>query len=85
MPSARAEEAFQPAYKVPVVDTTGAGDCFHAACLLGIRQSWPLQHMLRFASAAAALSVQSEGARGQLPDRQAVEEFLRSTGEPAFS
>jgi sugar/nucleoside kinase (ribokinase family) len=81
----QAEAAFQPAYKVPVVDTTGAGDCFHAACLVGIRRSWPLQHMLRFASAAAALSVQSEGARGRLPDRQAVEEFLRSTGEPAFS
>jgi ribokinase len=76
------EVAFQPAYQVPVVDTTGAGDCFHAACLFGYQQSWPLQHMLRFASAAAALSVQAEGARGRLPDRQAVDDFLRSMGEP---
>jgi sugar/nucleoside kinase (ribokinase family) len=76
------EEAFQPAYPVPVVDSTGAGDCFHAACLFGYQQSWPLQHMLRFASAAAALSIQAEGARGRLPDRQAVDGFLRSMGEP---
>jgi sugar/nucleoside kinase (ribokinase family) len=78
----RGEEAFQPAYTVPVIDTTGAGDCFHAACLVGLRHNWPLQQMLRFASAAAALSVQAEGARGRLPDTQAVEEFLKSTGEP---
>jgi sugar/nucleoside kinase (ribokinase family) len=81
----QSEEAFQPAYKVPVVDTTGAGDCFHAACLVGIRHSWPLQQILRFASAAAALSVQAEGARGRLPDRQAVAAFLESVGEAAFS
>ncbi|HSV85715.1 MAG TPA: carbohydrate kinase family protein [Levilinea sp.] len=76
-----AEQVFQPAYPAAVVDTTGAGDCFHAACLLGIRRSWSLQYMLRFASAAAALSVQAEGARGRLPDRPTVEEFLRSVGE----
>lgn len=77
--------AFQPAFHVPVVDTTGAGDCFHAACLFGLEQSWPLQQMLRFASAAAALSVQAEGARGLLPDRQQVEDFLKPAGDPTPS
>lgn len=77
----RSEQVFQPAYPVRVVDTTGAGDCFHAACLLGIRLAWPLPYMLRFASAAAALSVQAEGARGRLPARRAVEDFLKAVGE----
>jgi len=77
----RTEQVFQPAFQVPVVDTTGAGDCFHAACLLGIRRSWPLQQTLRFASAAAALSVQSEGARGHLPDYNSVAAFLESVGD----
>jgi sugar/nucleoside kinase (ribokinase family) len=79
----KGEEAFQPAYHVPVVDTTGAGDCFHAACLLGFHRSWPLQQTVRFASAAAALSVQGRGARGRLPDEQAVLDFLTNTGDPA--
>jgi sugar/nucleoside kinase (ribokinase family) len=77
------EEVFQPAFRVPVVDTTGAGDCFHAACLLGFQRAWPLQQTVRFASAAAALSVQGRGARGRLPDEQAVHNFLANTGDPA--
>jgi sugar/nucleoside kinase (ribokinase family) len=81
----QSDSAFQPAFRVPVIDTTGAGDCFHAACLVGLQQQWSLQHMLRFASAAAALSVQAEGARGLLPNRQQVEDFLKSAGDPTPS
>lgn len=70
-------EVYQhPAFRVPVVDTTGAGDCFHAAFLVGWLEGWELRRCLRFASAAAALSVQALGARGGLPDRAAVERFL---------
>lgn len=65
-----------PAFQVAVVDSTGAGDCFHAACLAGLAWGWAMPQALRFAAAAAALSVQQLGARGGLPDRAEVEAFL---------
>ena len=66
-----------PGFRVPVVDTTGAGDCFHAAFLWAWLQTWPLERCLRIASAAAAIAVGHLGPRGGLPDAQAVEAFLQ--------
>lgn len=77
----RDEFCQHPAFQVPVVDTTGAGDCFHAAFLVGWLENWELRRCLRFASAAAALSVQALGARGGLPNRAVVERFLTQQGE----
>lgn len=70
------EYAFLPAFSVPAVDTTGAGDCFHAAYLFGYQQGWNITRCLYFAHAAAALSIQHMGARGGLPTREQVDEFL---------
>jgi sulfofructose kinase len=72
------DSQFSPAIKVPVVDSTGAGDCFHAAFMSGYLQGWPHEVSLRFASAAAALSVQKLGAREGLPNKDEVEAFLAS-------
>lgn len=66
------------AYPVPVVDSTGAGDCFHAAYIVGLLENWDKKHCLTFASAAAAISVQSMGARGGLPNRVQVNSFLKT-------
>ena len=68
---------FQAARHVAaVVDTTGAGDCFHAALLTAKLDGAPLPDALKFASAAAALKIQHRGARGGLPTRAQVENEL---------
>jgi sugar/nucleoside kinase (ribokinase family) len=67
-----------PAFSVPVVDTTGAGDCFAAACLAAYLKGYPTASMLPYASAAAALSIQGYGARGALPTHSEVQAFLAS-------
>lgn len=69
------------AFRVPVVDTTGAGDCFHAAYMAAWLWGWPPEQAVRFANAAAALSVQHLGARGGLPTFQDVMAFLAQKGE----
>jgi sulfofructose kinase len=65
-----------PAYDVPVVDTTGAGDIFHAGFIYGLLQGWPLDRQLDFACAAAALNCSGEGARGGIQTVADIEELL---------
>ncbi|WP_263375347.1 carbohydrate kinase family protein [Granulicella aggregans] len=65
-----------PAFRVPVVDTTGAGDIFHAGFIYGMLQGWPLQHQLDFACAAAALNCTQVGARGGIMPVDIIEELM---------
>lgn len=71
-----------PAFHVPVIDTTGAGDCFTAAFLTAYLRRFPLRQSLLYAHAAAALSIQGYGARGALPTDEQVRQFL-SSANPA--
>jgi len=61
------ESCHIPAFPVAVVDTTGAGDIFHAGCLFGLLQGWPVVDSLRFAAAAAALKCEQLGGRPGIP------------------
>jgi sugar/nucleoside kinase (ribokinase family) len=67
-----------PGFPAPVLDSTGAGDCFHAAYMTGLLENWDTKRCLSFANAAAAISVQSMGARGGLPNRSQIEAFLKT-------
>jgi sulfofructose kinase len=67
------------AYQVPVVDTTGAGDIFHAGFIFGLLQGWPLDRQLDFSCAAAALNCMSEGARGGIRPVEAIEALMTTT------
>jgi sugar/nucleoside kinase (ribokinase family) len=55
-----------PAYKVSAVDTTGAGDIFHAAFVYAQLAGWEIEEQLSFAAAAAALNCTAPGARGNI-------------------
>ena len=66
----------QGIFTVPVVDTTGAGDCFTAAYTVALLEGRTEAERLRFATAAAALCVQRLGAMPSMPTRSEVEAFL---------
>lgn len=68
-----------PGCRVPVVDTTGAGDAFRA----GLASGWlrygraaTAEAVLAWANATAALSCRAMGAQGGLPSREDVEAFV---------
>ena len=64
------------AYRVPVVDTTGAGDIFHAGFIYGLLRGWPLDRQLDFACAAAALNCTAVGARGRIETVTEIEKLM---------
>ncbi|MDX2165928.1 MAG: PfkB family carbohydrate kinase [Deltaproteobacteria bacterium] len=66
------ELLYVPAFRVAVVDTTSAGDCFHAGCLYGLLQGWDAARALRFAAGAAALACTRLGGRSSVPELAAV-------------
>lgn len=74
-----------PAFRVPVLDTTGCGDAFVAAALVGFLEApddiaelsaEALTEIFRFANAAAALTATAQGAIPALPTREEVMELL---------
>ena len=63
------------AYAVDAVDSTGAGDCFVGALTAALVSGRDIDAAARYASAAAALSVQRSGARSA-PDAHGVLSLL---------
>lgn len=70
------EERFIPSFKVNAVDTTAAGDVFNGALAVSLAEEKSLSDAVRFANAAAALSVTRLGAQPSAPFRDEIEEFL---------
>jgi sugar/nucleoside kinase (ribokinase family) len=64
------------AYRVPVVDTTGAGDIFRAGFIFGLLRGWPVQRQLDFSCAAGAMNCMGEGARGGIASVAAIEALM---------
>lgn len=59
-------------YQTTVVDTTGAGDTFNGALGVALSEQMPFEEAVRFANAAASLSVEKMGAQGGMPKRDEV-------------
>lgn len=72
------------AYRVPTVDTTGAGDLFHAGFVYGLLQGWPLERQLDYACAAAALNCTKTGARGHIAAVEEIEKVLSGNDRYEF-
>lgn len=69
-----------PGFKVKAVDSTGAGDIFNGALGVALAERKTLRDAVRFANAAAALSVTHPGAQPSAPSRAAIERFLARSG-----
>ena len=69
-----------PAFPVDPVDTTAAGDVFNGtlAVALSEAEESSLEEAVRFACAAAALSVTKLGAQPSAPDRKQIDRLLQS-------
>lgn len=70
-------ERLVPGFKVKAVDTTAAGDMFNGALAVALGEGRALPEAVRFANAAAALSVTRRGAQPSAPSRAAIEGLLR--------
>lgn len=61
-------------YKVPVVDTTAAGDTFTGYFLAGVLNGLSTEKCLQRASIASALAVGRNGASNSIPDKKEVDQ-----------
>lgn len=76
----REEEFHTPAFKVDVIDTTGAGDVFHGAYIVGLLHGWSLRQIALFSTAVSAIKCTKLGGRAGIPCFQDTLDFLRERG-----
>lgn len=67
------EPLLVPAPSVTAVDSTGAGDTFVGALAVALGEERPIREALAWAAAAAAVSVQREGASASMPYRSEID------------
>jgi ribokinase len=66
-----------PGFAVEAVDSTAAGDTFNAGLAIALAEGAPIGHALRFANAAAAISVTRMGAQASAPGRAEVDALIK--------
>jgi ribokinase len=81
----RDEQRMVPGFHVDPVDTTAAGDVFNGSLAVALVEGQSLPQAVRFAHAAAALSVTKPGAQSSAPDRPAIDNFLNTAPAPEAS
>jgi sugar/nucleoside kinase (ribokinase family) len=74
-------ESVVPAYPIEhVIDTTGAGDCWCAGFVAGLRSGEPAAASARLGCAVAAFGIQAAGATTNVPSLAAVRSFMACSG-----
>lgn len=68
---------YVPSYKVKAVDTTAAGDVYCGSLAVALVEGKTLTEAVRFAGAAAAISVTRLGAQPSAPRREEIEDFMK--------
>jgi sugar/nucleoside kinase (ribokinase family) len=71
-------EIHAPAFRVEVVDSTGAGDAFAAGFMAGVLNGWPLERTAAFANAMGALGITAMGASAGLRTFDETVAFMES-------
>ncbi len=74
------QEFYSPGILVVAKDSTAAGDTFNGALAVALAEGCGIPEALRFANAAAALSVTRAGAQSSIPSRAEVDSFLKAEG-----
>jgi ribokinase len=74
------EEFHIPAFPIQVVDTTGAGDVFHGAYIVGLMRGWSLRQTALFSTAVSAIKCTRLGGRAGIPTFEETVAFLRERG-----
>ncbi len=71
------ESKLIPGFKVDASDTTAAGDVFNGALAVAISEKKEIKDAIKFAHAAAAISVTRIGAQPSVPKLTEINEFLK--------
>jgi len=75
------EEIFSSSIRVEAVDTTGAGDIFHAGFLHALLEGLSFREILAFANTAAGLSCRGIGGRAAIPTIEAIRKRTSNRSE----
>ncbi len=72
------ESGFQhfSAFKEDAIDTTAAGDVFNGSLAVALTENKSFEEAIRFASAAAAISVTRKGAQPSAPSKEEIIQYL---------
>ncbi len=69
-----------PSFKVPVVDSTAAGDAFNGGLAVALMRGTDLVDAVRFAAAVGAMKVTRAGAQPAMPTEREVNRLMKSQG-----
>jgi sulfofructose kinase len=74
----------QEGFRVRAIDTTGAGDVFHGAFVVGILKGWEIPKVLEFSCAVAAMKCRRLGGRPGIPSFVEAIAFLRKESRESW-